>query len=64
VFVTSRGPTHRAKPGTIGHWIKDALWLVEINAEVLSAQSTRVTSTSYAAVKGVPISDILKAPNL
>ena len=31
LFVTSRKPIRRAKPGTIGHWIKDTLRLAGIN---------------------------------
>jgi len=63
LFITSRNPFHRARPGTIGHWIKDVLQLVGINTESFSAHSTRSASISYAASKGVPISDILKAAN-
>jgi len=63
VFVTSRKPFRRAKPGTIGHWIKDVLQLAGVNTEVFSAHSTRSASTSWAASKGVPINDILKAAN-
>ena len=63
VFVTSRRPIHRAKPGTIGHWIKDTLRLAGVNTEAFSAHSTRSASTSHAATKGVPICDILRAAN-
>ena len=63
LFVTSRKPIHRAKPGTIGHWIKDTLRLAGIDTEVFSAHSTRGASTSWAAARGVPIGDILRAAN-
>ena len=63
LFITSRKPFHRARPGTIGHWIKDVLQLAGIDTESFSAHSTRSASTSYAASKGVSISDILKAAN-
>ena len=63
VFVTSRKPFRRARAGTIGHWIKDLLNTAGVNTEVFSAHSTRSASTSYAASKGVPINDILKAAN-
>ena len=63
VFVTSRKPIHRAKPGTIGHWIKDILSLAGVDTDNFSAHSTRSASTSHAATRGVPISDILKAAN-
>ena len=63
LFVTSRRPIRRAKPGTIGHWIKDTLRLAGIDTEVFSAHSTRGASTSWAAARGVPIGDILRAAN-
>ena len=53
----------KVKPGTIGHWIKDTLRLAGINTEVFSAQSIRGASTSWAATRGVPIGDILRAAN-
>ena len=61
VFVTSRKPIHRAKPGTIGHWIKDTLSKAGVDTETFSAHSTRSASTSHAATRGVPVCDILKA---
>ena len=63
VFVTSRKPFRKAKPGTIGHWIKDVLRMAGVDTEVFSAHSTRSASTSWAASKGVPINDILQAAN-
>jgi len=63
VFITSRKPIRQARPGTIGHWIKDILGAAGINTDVYSAHSTRSASTSWAASKGVPINDILKAAN-
>ena len=63
LFITSRKPIRRAKPGTIGHWIKDTLRLAGINTEVFSAHSTRGASTSWAATRGVLIGDILRATN-
>jgi len=63
LFVTSKKPFHRARPGTIGHWIKDVLQLAGINTQTFSAHSTRSASASLAASKGVPISDILKTAN-
>ena len=56
VFVTSRKPFRKAKPG---HWIKDVLLMAGVNTEVFSAHSTRSASTSWAASKGVPINDII-----
>ena len=63
VFITSRKPFRQAKPGTIGHWIKDILHEAGVNTEVFLAHSRRSASTSWAASKGVPISDILRAAN-
>ena len=63
VFVTSRKPIHRAKPGTIGHWIKDTLGRAGVDTETFSAHSTRSASTSHAATREVPVCDILKAAN-
>jgi len=40
---------------------KNVLQLAGINTESFSAHSTRSAGTSYAASKGVPISDILKS---
>ena len=63
LFVTSRKPIRRAKPGTISHWVKDTLRLAGINTEVFSAHSTRGVSTSWTATRGVLIGDILRAAN-
>ena len=51
------------KPGMKGRWIKDALHMAGVNTEVFSDHSTRSASTSWAAAKGIPINDILKAAN-
>ena len=40
VFVTSRKPFRRAKPDTIGHWIKNFLYYRSV-----SVYSTRCVST-------------------
>ena len=63
VFVTSRKPIHRAKPGTISHWIKATLGRAGVDTKTFSAHSTRSASTSHAATRGVPVCDILKAAN-
>ena len=63
VFLTSRKPFRQARPGTIGYWIKDTLHMAGVDTEVFSAHSTRSVSTSWAAAKGIPINDILKATN-
>ena len=62
VFLMSRKPFRRAKPSTIGHWIKDVLHMAGVDTEVFSAHPTSA-STSWAASKGIPINDILKAAN-
>ena len=63
VFLTSRKPFRQARPGTIGYWIKDILHRAGVDTEVFSAHSTRSSSTSWAAAKGVPINDIMQAAN-
>ena len=63
VFLTSRKPFRQARPGIIGHWIKDVLRMAGVDTEVFSAHSTRSASTSWATAKGVPINDILRAAN-
>ena len=61
LFIISQKPFYRARPGTIGHWIKNILCLAGIDTEIFSAYSTRSASTSWATARGVPVSDILKA---
>ena len=63
MFLTSRKPFRQARPGTIGHWIKDVLLMAGVDTETFSAHSTRSASTSWAAAKGIQINDILKAAN-
>lgn len=63
LFITSRKPTRRARPGTLGRWIKDTLKQAGIDTDTFSAHSTRGSSTSYAHTKGVPINEILKVAN-
>ena len=63
VFITSRKPFRRARPATIGHWIKDTLKAAGVDTEKFTAHSTRSASTSHASMKGVPIADILKVAN-
>ena len=63
VFITSRKPFRRARPATLGHWIKDSLRSVGVDTERFSARSTRGASTSHAKMKGVPVTDILKVAN-
>ena len=58
VFLTSRKPFTQARPAMIGNWIKNAFCMVGVDTEVFSAHSTRSTSNSWAATKGVPINDI------
>lgn len=58
VFITSQKPVRRARPSTIGHWIKDILSEAGVNTDKFSAHSIRSASTSWAALKGVPINDI------
>ena len=53
---------HRARPGTIGHWMKDSLCLAGIKTEVITAHTTK-GAPSWAAAKNVPIGDILRAAN-
>ena len=60
LFITSRKPSRRAKPGTLGHWIKDTLKQVGIATDHFLAHSTRSSGTSHAHAKGVPINEILK----
>ena len=63
VFLTSRKPFRGARPGTLGHYIKDILKKSGINTDQFSAHSTRSASTSQACAKGVPMSEILKVAN-
>ena len=63
VFITSRKPFRRARPATIGHWIKDTLRAAGVDTERFPAHSTRSASTSQASMKGVPIAEIVKAAN-
>ena len=46
VFITSRKPFRRARPGTFGRWIKDNLKAAGIDTGQFTAQSTRSASTS------------------
>jgi len=63
VFITSKKPFRRARPATLGHWIKDTLKLAGVDTERYTAHSTRSASTSQARRKGVLMSDILKVAN-
>ena len=63
LFIISKKPYRRTKPGTLGHWIKDTLKQAGINTDHFSAHSTRSSSTSHAHAKGVPINEILKVAN-
>ena len=63
VFITSRKPFRRARPATLGHWIKDSLRSAGVDTKRFSAHSTRGASTSHAKMKGVPVTDILKVAN-
>ena len=63
VFITSRKPFRRARPRTLGRWIKDNLKAAGIDTGQFTAHSTRSASTSQAHSKGVPINDILKVAN-
>ena len=63
VFLTSRKPFRRARPGTLGHWIKDCLGKAGVDTERFTAHSTRSASSSQARARGVPIAEILKVAN-
>ncbi|XP_065918235.1 uncharacterized protein [Dysidea avara] len=63
VFITSKRPFRRARPATLGHWIKDTLKTAGVDTERYTAHSTRSASTSQARRKGVLVSDILKVAN-
>jgi len=63
LFITSRRPIRRARPGNLGHWIKDTLKQVGIDTDAFSAHSTRGSSISYAHSQRVPINEILKVAN-
>ena len=63
VFITSRKPFRRARPATLGHWIKDSLSSAGVDTGRFTAHSTRSASTSQAKMKGVPVTDILKVAN-
>jgi len=63
VFITSKKPFRRARPATIGHWIKDTLKLAGVDTERLTVHSTTGASTSQAMARGVPIAEILKVEN-
>ena len=63
VFITSRKPFRRARPATLGHWIKDTPKIAGEDTERFTAHSIRSASTSQAQMKGVPITDILKVAN-
>jgi len=39
VFITSRKPFRRARPATIGHWIKDTLKMAGVDTERFPAHS-------------------------
>ena len=63
VFLTSKKPFRRARPGTLGHWIKDCLGKAGVDTERFTAHSTRSASSSRARARGVPIAEILKMAN-
>ena len=63
VFLTSKRPFRRARPGTLGHWIKHSLGKAGIDTEQFTAHSTRSASSSRARAKGVPVAEILKVAN-
>ena len=63
VFLTSRKPFRRARPETLGHWIKDCLGKAGVDTERFTAHSTRSASSSQARARGVPIAEILKVAN-
>ena len=63
VFLTSKKPLRRARPGNLGHWIKDSLRRAGIDTEQFTAHSTRSASSSRARAKGVPVAEILKVAN-
>ena len=58
VFITSKKPFRRARPATLGHWIKDTLKAAGVDTERYTVYSTRSASTSQARRKGVLVSDI------
>ena len=63
VFLTSRRPFRRARPGTLGQWIKDCLGRAGVDTGKFTAHSTRSASSSQARARGVPIAEILKVAN-
>ena len=60
VFLTLRKPFRRARPGTLGHWIKDCSG---VDTKRFTAHSTKSASSSRARARGVPIAEILKMAN-
>ena len=63
LFITSTKPYRKAKPGTLGRWIKDTLEQAGIDTDHFLAHSTRSSSTSHVHAKCVPINKILKVAN-
>jgi len=60
VFITSKKPFRRPRPGNLCHWIKDSLRKVGIDTEQFTAHSSRSASSSRARARGVPVAEILK----
>jgi len=61
LFITSKKPFRRARPGTLGHYIKDTLKQAGNDMDTFLAHSS--SSTSIAHAKGVPINKILIVAN-
>ena len=58
-FLTHKKPHNPASRSTLARWMKDALFLADIDTKVFQAHSLRGASTSKAFLKGLSVKDIV-----